>query len=185
MVSPTQIFSALSIFTEIVASCSASSSSGFFLGGWGMGRGFKNLKIWRERGRWVFKSVLWFLGFRREHWWSDTESEQNTDWQSAEEQVSQPWHHWHLGLDTLIFRVEGCVVYCRMFHGISGLYAFNASSTPAPLQLWRQKKKCLQTLPRVSWLETQFLGMHFRTLVGALVNLPPSPSHGQSLPIQT
>lgn len=73
IVSPTQIFSALSIFTEIVASCSpASSSSGFFLGGvWGggvgMGRGFKNPKIWREKGRWVFRSVIWFLGFKREH----------------------------------------------------------------------------------------------------------------------
>ena len=75
IVSPTQIFSALSIFTEIVASCSpGSSSSGFFLGGWGgwgggvgMGRGFKNPKIWREKGRWVFRSVIWFLGFKREH----------------------------------------------------------------------------------------------------------------------
>lgn len=81
-----------------------------------------------------------FLGLEGSIWWSDTESEQNTDWQSAEEQVSQPWHHWYLGLDTLIFRVEGCVMYCRMFHGISGLYAFNASSTPAPSSCDDKKK---------------------------------------------
>lgn len=72
----------------------------------------------------------------------------------APPKVSQRWHSDFGGWIILCWGGEGCLVHCRIFGSIPGLFPQDASNIPLPPahpNYDNLSKKCLQTLPNFSW----------------------------------